>query len=147
MTDKILPWILGLLVSLVFGHYVTKWFTNKIRIRAGCHNDVYDRYLTTYADRPSEDEFIPKPISPGLQGFIERTFFTVMFGFSVSGTPIAMMAWLGVKMLTNLNRRDLPAHGIVRSRALTGFLGATVSLFFALIGGWLCTLKIPLPFT
>jgi len=146
MTEKILPWILGLLVSLVLGHYVTKWFTNKIQIRAGCHKEVYDRYLEKYACRPSEKEFNPVPISPGLQGYIERLFFTVMFGFGVSGTPIAMMAWLGVKMLTNLNRRDLPEHEIVRSRALTGFLGATGSLFFALIGGLLCTLKISLPF-
>ena len=146
MTDKILPWIFGLVVSLVIGHFFTKWFTNKIRKKAGCHNEVFDKYLKKYACQPSEEEFKPKPLSPGLQGYIERLFFTIMFGFGVQGAPIAMMAWLGVKMLTNLNRKDLPEHEIVRSRALTGFLGATVSLFFALIGGLLCTLTISFPF-
>lgn len=145
MTDKIVPWILGLLISLVLGQIVTKWFTEKIRNRAGCHDMVYKSYLKKYAKRPSEPQFNPKQISPALTGFIERLVFTVMFGFEVAGTPIAMMAWLGVKMLTNLNRGDLPKHEIVRSRALTGLLGATVSLFFALVGGLLCTMRIPLP--
>ena len=143
MSDKIVPWILGLLVSLVLGQIVTKCFTNKIRSLAGCHDIFYKPYLKKYAKRPSEPEFNPKQISPALTGFVERLVFTVMFGFGVAGTPIAMMAWLGVKMLTNLNRGDLPEHEIVRSRALTGLLGSTVSLFFALVGGLLCKMKIP----
>lgn len=145
MLDKLLPWASGLVFSLVLGHFVTKCVIAWIRRQVGCHDEVYNSYLEKYESRLPEPEFNPKPVPPSIQGMVERFFFTVMFGLDVSGAPTAMMAWLGVKMLTNLNRGDRQNHEIVRSRALTGLLGAMVSLFFAFAGGLLCRQDIHFP--
>ena len=146
MSDRIIPWGLGLLISLCLGHIVTKWFVRVIRRQAGCDDKRYSEYLEYYRSQvPEEQRFRVIPLSPGLQGALERLFFTVLFVFVPTGTPTAMMAWLAVKMITNLNRGDLLKLEIVRSRALTGLTGAMVSLFFAVLGGLVCgtTIRIP----
>ena len=66
---------------------------------------------------------------------LERAFFTTVIALNIQGVIIAMMGWLAVKMLTNLNRGDMPTKKIVRQRALTGLQGSLMSMFFAFIGG------------
>ena len=153
MEHKIIPWILGLLISLLIGHYVTKKILNLLRSHVGCDDEAMTRFLASHAlnrnnstnETHSDDPDVLElnQVPPGLQGVLERFFFTIIIAFNVSGAAVAMMGWLAVKMVTNLNRGDLPSRPIVRARALTGLIGGLVSLTFALIGGLICWLKIP----
>jgi len=151
MTDKVVPWALGLLVSLGVGHLVTGILLDRIRVKAGCD----DTRMQEFRKRPRNGP-APTPqsdpasalyvVSPALQGLIERLFFTLLIAFNISATAAAMMGWLAVKMVTNLNRPGSPSdEPIVRARALTGLVGGLVSMTFALLGGLIAWLRIPLP--
>ena len=145
LTDKIIPWALGLLVSLVVGHFVTKTFLKKLRLQVGCSDEIWNCFVRKYdkqAQGDTSENFDVKFTSGKLQGIIERVVFTAFVAFDLSGTVVAMMGWLAVKMVTNLNRGDLPKGEMTRQRAMTGLLGGMVSMFFALVGGLLCRLKI-----
>ena len=140
MESKIIPWTLGLLVSLLLGHYATDKFLFKLRKYAGCD----DKAMNSFFKKNDPDTLKFKSVPPTITGVLERLFFTFIVAFNVSGAAIGMMGWLAVKMVTNLNRGDLPPHPIVRMRALTGLMGSLVSLLFSLFGGLICWLKIPL---
>ena len=147
-------WILGFTFSLGIGHCFTKWFVNKIREKTGCatESDNWKNYIKYSVEVSSLDdkknkltynEPVLKDLSPGLQGLIERLFFTIVIAFSIPGAAVSIMAWFAVKMITNLNRGDLPPKKIARMRAFTGLQGALVSMIFALIGGLICWYNNP----
>lgn len=77
-------------------------------------------------------------VPPWLTGAVERTFFTVLVGLEVAGTPTAMIGWLALKLATNWNHPEWKDQPNARTFALTALLGGLVSMFFALIGGMVC---------
>jgi len=139
-------WCLGYFISLPVGHFVIKWFLDCIRKKTGCQGQGenwkrYERYARKLGEK--EDAKLklnyrePKlpDLPPWIPGLLERAFFTTVVALDIQGAIIAMMTWLAVKMLTNLNRVNLPPKKIVRLRALTGLQGSFMSMFFAFIGG------------
>lgn len=126
MRGVIARWLVGLVISLFAGHWVTSLFLDGLRERL-------DRLRSRNAGAAWQgDAYVPAWIT----GLVERAFFTVAVGFNVSGAVVAMIAWTAAKMATDWNRlqgeREDPAG------ALTGLLGSLVSMFFALIGGLIC---------
>jgi len=117
------PWTTGLAVSLILGGLVTPLFLYVLRRSIGL----------SYNPRST-------PEVPGwLTGSMERFFFTIMVAFDVSGTSTAMIAWIGIKLATNWNRMlDINLHGYAFSALLAGLL----SMFFALLGGLICSGKL-----
>lgn len=129
---------------------MTKKFLKKLRLYVGCPDAVWDDFLKKQPEQTDQvqgdaiEKFDLKFVPPALQGVIERLLFTIFVAFDLSATAAAMMAWLAVKMVTYINRGDLPKHAITRQRAMTALLGGMVSMLFALVGGLLCRLKIPI---
>ena len=119
MTIRV-EWIAGLFVSLVVGELVTWQFLKDLRKRLGV--------------TPEQK----KEVAPWITGTIERLFFTVLVGFGVQGVPVAMMAWLGLKLATNWNHPDWAGQAGARSFALTALLAGLVSMLFAYLGGLIC---------
>jgi len=72
-------------------------------------------------------------VPPWFTGLVERTFFTIVIAFDISGAATGMMAWLAVKMASNWNR--VIGSQAAAFQALTAGL---ISLFFALVGGLIC---------
>jgi hypothetical protein len=114
--EILIRWLIGLAVSLGIGYVgaaTTLWVLNS---RIG-----FD---------PSTE-----PRGPGvpawITGIIERLFFTVAVGLDISGTAIAMIGWITVKMFTDLNRPGKPFS----AAATVSLLASLVSMLFALIGG------------
>lgn len=118
----IVPWVIGLIFSIGLG-LVTGCFVNWLR--------------HTKLGLPKRSDTV---VPPPLTGSLERLFFTILVGLNVPGFPIAMMAWLAVKMATNWNR-PTPTGGEprdVRLWSFSGLLGGLVSMLFALLGGFIC---------
>ncbi len=127
----ILRWIIGLLVSLLIGHYASRKFRdlrNK-HIRNLCkdHKAI---------DRQNEQSF-NNDILTMVTGLIERMFFTLIIAFDVSGSAVAMMGWLAAKMAVNWKRQpgDSPIN---RAFSMTALQAGMMSLLFLLIGGLIC---------
>ena len=123
--DPLVRWLIGMSVSLVLG--ATTVGFSVYWMRKGLH--------------------ISKPKQPGrvpawLTGLIERLFFTVVVAFNVSTTPVAMIGWLTVKMVTNWNRPGRNVDDI--PLAFTALLAGLISMLFAFIGGSICSGMIPL---
>ncbi len=119
-------WIIGLVFSLGIGWLVTGIFLRRLRAFIG---------LPTQGDVESGIREIP----PWLVGLIERLFFTLLVAFGVSGTAVAMMVWITLKMATNWNR---PGEENPVPLAFSALLADLVSMLFALIGGLICKGKI-----
>lgn len=68
-----------------------------------------------------------------LTGAIERTLFTLLIAYQVSGAAVAMMIWLGLKTALGWGEHLKTPQG--RSLALHGLFTGLVSLLFALVGG------------
>jgi hypothetical protein len=106
--------------------------------------NVLDSYIQAKAAERKEegryDEFVVVADIPSwLVGLIERTFFTVLVAFNVSATPVAMIAWVTVKMLYSWDIVWRERENItVRSLVLSALLGNLLSMLFALIGGLIC---------
>lgn len=130
----------------VLGNIVITVFLMIIRRWAKCDDETYGKFENEYYQKnsPQITGYKVEPIPPWLQGAIEQLFFIVLVARDISGYPTAMMAWLAVKMLTNLNRADRLKGEIVVARALTGLMGALSPMFFALLGGLACQ-KITIP--
>lgn len=124
----LISWVAGLVFSLGLGHWVAKSFLDWLR---------YTK-LKLRRQKPGRLKSVP----PELTGFLERLFFTVLVGLNVQGAPIAMMAWLALKMATNWNRPIDNRSGRSQLRplpwAFSGLLGGLVSILFALLGGLIC---------
>jgi hypothetical protein len=117
--EILLRWIVGLAVSLAIGGLFTGWFLGQLR-----------SYLN-----------IAKPagrdVPNWLIGISERLFFTVLVAFSISGTAIAMIGWITVKVIPNWELYI--KHGTSNKPLVwSSLLASLCSLFFALIGGLIC---------
>lgn len=82
---------------------------------------------------------VPGDLIPGsVTGFIERFFFTLLVAFDVSGTGVAMMGWISVKMASGWNTRarsDGEEWAKAVGKSFIALLAGLVSMTFALIGG------------
>ena len=80
---------------------------------------------------------------PRITGTLERLFFALLVGFDVSGTAIAMILWVAVKMTTEwftvIQEQKEAWKGQI---AFSALLGDVVSLLFALVGGLIFRWKI-----
>ena len=83
------PWLIGLLFSLIGGHFATNAFLKVLR------------FWMVSAEQPQRP--LLKEVPPWLTGIVERPLFTILVGASFEGFPTAMMAWLALKMATNWN--------------------------------------------
>jgi hypothetical protein len=115
----ILVWAVGLIVSLLGGHFVTGWFVDRLR----------DKYSIEIPSDVKDAEKQKKGIPAKLTGPVERFFFTILVAYDVSGTAIAMIGWITVKMYQKLNKNEN------KSYAFSRLLGGLVSMLFALICG------------
>ena len=128
MNRVIALWILGFCISLGLGWYLTGEFLERLR-----------NHIDEEAKKDEEFKDIPDIyVSAPLIGIIERTFFTVLVAFDVSGTAIAMIGWVTLKLTQNwhLLAKEPSIYG--RSLAFITILGNIVSMFFALVGGLIC---------
>jgi len=111
MRGVIARWLVGLVISLFAGHWVTSLFVEGLRER-------HDRLRSSTASAAWHgDEYVPAWIT----GIVERTFFTVAVGFNVSGAVVAMIAWTAAKMAVapGAERADLAALPAIPSRRST----------------------------
>ena len=116
-------WSRGLFFSLICGHLIT-YFSNEL---------IRYKYVK-YKD-PNERNGIPG----WLIGFIERTFFTMLVSFEVSGTAVAMLVWTTLKVTPKI---EYFHHRISYEKLMAifaSFLVSLISMMCALIGGLLIT--------
>ena len=73
-----------------------------------------------------------------LVGIIERLFFTILVAFNITGFPIAMIAWSGVKIAVNWQAEKKETTYISSCLAFCSLIGTLLSLLFALFGGFIC---------
>lgn len=118
--------IMGFAISLGAGQlgvFILLWW---VRRHLGEENDPLPRSP------------IIREVPPEWIGLIERTFFTLIIAFNVSGAGVSMIAWIMVKMFSTWNRllkiEDLWAGPF----AFSSLLGNLVSMLFALVGGLIC---------
>ena len=128
MDEKIFSiWLIGLvIVSLGIGQAVS--FYSVMWVRKG-------KWVNF--DDPDKDR---KDRIPGwFVGSLERLFFTILVAFNISGTAVAMMLWITLKMTRNLDllkTRDNKEDDLGRRMfVFSGLLGSMISMLFAVIGG------------
>jgi hypothetical protein len=119
-------WLSGLVVSLIGGWAAIQLFFWYLKRKMG--------------NPPTDPSRVHVPAE--LTGFIERTFFMVLIGASGSLTtpwivPL-MFAWSAAKIGANWGRKDAePAYPNVRAWTIRALLANLISMFFALVGGWI----------
>ena len=128
MDEKIFSiWLIGLvIVSLGIGQVVSFYSVKWVRKSNWVNFDDPDK------DRKSK-------IPGWFVGSLERLFFTILVAFDISGTAVAMMLWIALKMARNLDflktgEKKEDDFGR-RMFVFSGLLGSMISMFFALIGG------------
>lgn len=126
----IIKWIIGLLVSLLVGHYAAKYYRNYRNNKILNGKEDYN---------PDKEQSLNNDFLPLLTGLLERFFFTLVIAFNISGGAVAMFGWLGAKMAVNWNRQS-NNDAVSRAYAMTALQSGLVSLLFALIGGLICKL-------
>jgi hypothetical protein len=131
--------LFGLFFSLVIGEWVTSkfliWIRGKVKENARRIDNIEDDEFESF----SGNQYFP----PRITGILERLFFAALVGFDVSGTAIAMILWVALKMATEWfsviqEQREAWKMQIVFST----LLGNVVSLLFALVGGLIFRWKI-----
>jgi hypothetical protein len=121
-------WILGLLFSLLAGHFGTQYFKDWLRSRINLD------------EKTALSETNSKRIPPEVTGLVERSFFTIVVGVNLTGASTAMIGWLALKMATNWNHPDWKDKPEARSFAFSALLSGLVSMGFATLGGLICRL-------
>jgi len=129
----------GLFFSLVIGEWVTtkflSWIKGRVRENARQMDNVEDDEFEIF----SGDEYFP----PRITGTLERLFFAVLVGFDVSGTAIAMILWVALKMATEwFSVIQEQREAWKMQMVFSALLGNVVSLLFALVGGLIFRWKI-----
>lgn len=129
---SLVRWIIGLGVSLGIGALVTgklvEW------LRAPIEREVAER------EKPLDIKRERLTIDNWLVGLIERPFFTVLVASEVSGTAVAILGWIALKMVFDwgvISWKE--GDRLVRSYLFTALHGNLSSMFFALIGGLICS--------
>jgi len=126
-------WVVGLLFSLLVGHFAVSWLLNLLR-----------NWMRI--EKP-KDYSGTRTVPPWLIGFFERLFFTVAVGVigpnDLAEIITAMMAWLGIKLAANWNRESRD-DGISRKDrlviirlSLSATLAGLVSMTIAMLGGFI----------
>ncbi len=116
----------------------------------GCF--LFDKWVRAWLGAP-KPEAPRRRVPSWFTGTIERIFFTLLVAFDISGFPIAMIAWLAVKMAVTWSDRGTArndseeeakrADGYRISSSIT-LLNGLVSMTFALIGGLIIQYAISL---
>jgi sterol desaturase/sphingolipid hydroxylase (fatty acid hydroxylase superfamily) len=119
-------WVLGLVFSLLIGHFVTEFFLGRLRRRI--ERIRLSRGLPPWYNA----QLVP----PWLTGLVERLFFTIAVALNVPGVVVAMIAWIGVKMATDWNRPGGERQDA--GGAFSALLAGLVSMLFSLLGGAIC---------
>ena len=133
--------ILASFFTFVLGSLFTHYFLLWIRLKCGVDDYSYHRTIREIRRKiePENTSRITEDIAPSpfLQGTIEKGVFFSAILLDVQGVLQAMAIYLGLKFYSNLNRNDLSNWIGVRYRAITGLLGALLSMYFALLGGYI----------
>lgn len=117
-------WVTGLFVSLVIGSIVTRLFLHIVRKRIGYVKPNYA--LVPY----------------WVLGLVEGVFFTVAVAFNLPGVVIAMIAWMVAKMAAHWGSAESEVQPNIAAVRFSALLGSMISLFFAMIGGLICSGRI-----
>lgn len=118
--------LIGYLFSLLFGHLVTKYWSDL----AHCH-----------AQRLRKSDSEPKALRiewfPCWTGHIERFIFTSLIAFSVSGAASFLAAWVAVKAAGGWARlaKEEGDSPYLRAVYMAGLQASAVSVAFGVIGG------------
>ena len=120
-------WLYGLIFSVVVGGVVTALFLYALRGVLGL------------GDKPKLKEKGIKRVPPWFTGAVERFVFTVLIAAGVAGVTTAMMGWLALKLATNWNSNHWKNNPKAHPFAFTALLAGLVSMFFAALGGLVCT--------
>lgn len=123
--DILIRWIVGLLISIVVGHFVTIWTLRGLR--------------RTFKYQPPSYRVIP----PWINGVVERLFFTVVVAFDFSAVTVGMVAWIAAKMAAHWNTKQQIEN--IEAIRFSALMAGLVSMLFAVIGGLICQGKISLP--
>ncbi len=118
-------WIYGLFFSVVIGGAVTGLFLYVLR-----------QGILGLEEKPKPKN---KSIPPWLTGAVERIVFTVLIAAGIAGTAPAMIGWLALKLASNWNREDRKNNPKTRPYAFSALLAGLVSMFFAALGGLICS--------
>ena len=117
-------WITGLFFALVIGNLLTKLFLKIIRKNIGYKKPNY------------------KVVSPTILGIVEGAFFTVAVAFELPGVIVAMIAWVAAKMAAHWGTKSEKDVENIEAVRFSALLGSMSSMFFAMIGGLICSGKI-----
>ncbi len=139
--------LFGFFISIWVGHYATKAFhaALKDQMDKAKENDLMIgdwAWIKSFIGqffkkiRPPKRDTPFKPEVPNfLTGIIERIFFTLLVASGTTGTGIAMIGWITVKMVhTKLVDSD-SEEASPRRLKYVALLSSMVSLTFALLGG------------
>lgn len=128
-------WLSGYIISMVLGGIVVWLFITFLRC-----------YLKIAPVPKSDNDVLHVPA--WITGVIERVFFTTVVAFEVPGAAIAMIGWLTLKMVTNWNRpgRNAEEDKTAVPRAFSALLAGLVAMLFSMLGGLVCSGKLPLPY-
>lgn len=140
IVENVIRWIVGLSFSLFLGGRVAAITVDSIRknyIKKASVNDSDLEYFNNLFGEHGLEEKI---------GYIERFFFTICVAFNLSGLVIAMITWVGLKMLyiwapgfkalEKLEGSEIEGKTrLFREFAMSSILGGVVSIIFALIAG------------
>ncbi len=139
MADPWGRWLVGLGFSLGVGHVVVGQFLKRLR---------HYMKLEAKPGQGPETQLVPL----WLFGVGERFFFTLAVAFNISGTSVAMIAWLGLKLAANWNRpgreatqEELgPQESVLQvvRWSLSATIAGLLSMTFALLGGLICNSTI-----
>jgi hypothetical protein len=113
----------GLAVTLVAGHYGTKWFHD-------------------YLNRSAGLESVPpiKRVPPGITGTFERLLTFILVASHFPNPQNVVLAWLAAKLAANWQRNE-PANSTddlrreYRTRSLIAVMAGIVSVAFGYLGG------------
>ncbi len=123
MLKDILLWLTGLVVvSLVGGHFTTRLFVDQLN----------KKVRTQDVDGPWDK--VPDWLRKRTVGLVERLFFTTIIAADLSGAPVAMIAWISVKGYFYWSTFE----GKYPTQVLIAVLGSLVSLWWAMVGGFIC---------
>jgi len=118
-----MSWVIGFAISILGGSFAA-W--------------AFLAFARRDTDAGSKPELGARRVKPWLVGAIERTFFTLLVAFKVSGYPAAMIGWLALKLATNWNHPAWKDNPEARTHGLLALLAGLISMLFAFLGGSVC---------
>jgi hypothetical protein len=143
--DSVINWIIGLSFSIILGHLVISSSLVVLRRYLESLQDVFNTYnkkkkICLYLGLDFFPQIDPseKQVPYWVTGLIERSFFTIVVAFDISGTATAMIGWITVKMLASKSYKEdySKSEGIsIFKLEFAGLLGNLGSMLFALLGG------------